>query len=129
VTGLYTSLLFGEKALWTPLHILLQNMSTHDQKVMFDIVLRDAARRFLRVGNDIPDNAALTQNALPIAGVAALVKGLIQGNAFLEAHVVQWLTNTSGEYSGLGLETRRAVMATLATSQGMALYLSSGRAC
>lgn len=73
----------------------------------------------MRVGvNSMENRESLLSNADTIGGVAAMITGLVEGNALLKTHVLQWLTNTSGEYGGLGLDTRRAVIATLATSQG-----------
>lgn len=54
-----------------------------------------------------------------VGGVAAMVSGLTQNNKVLEDHVGEWLTSTNGDYATIGLDTRRAVIATLATHQGM----------
>jgi hypothetical protein len=119
VTELYTSLLLGKRALWTPMHNLMESLPSYDQKAIFDTVLRDLARRFLQPGGEaVRDKESLMRSASTVSGVAAMVKGLTQNNALLEEHVVYWLTSTSGEYAGLGLDARRAVIATLATSQG-----------
>ncbi|OCT49313.1 hypothetical protein CLCR_04526 [Cladophialophora carrionii] len=118
VTELYTSLLLGNRALWTPMHKLMETLSSYDQKAIFDTILRDLARKFLQTGGEaVQDKESLMRNASTVSGVAAMVKGLTQNNVLLEEHVVYWLTSTSGEYAGLGLDTRRAVIATLATSQ------------
>ncbi|KIW65690.1 hypothetical protein PV04_07923 [Phialophora macrospora] len=118
ITELYTSLLLGKRALWTPMHNLINSLPSYDQKAIFDTVLRDLARRFLQTGVEgVRDKESLMRSAPAVSGVAAMVKGLAQNNALLEDHVVYWLTNTSGEYAGLGLDARRAVIATLATSQ------------
>ena len=119
ITEIYTSLLFGQRALWTTMHNLIQSLSAYDQKATFDTILRDLARKFLQGGvNGIGHHDSLMSNASTISGVAAMISRLTQNNALLEEHVVHWLTNTSGEYVGLSLEMRRAVIATLATSQG-----------
>lgn len=53
-----------------------------------------------------------------LGGVAAMVAGVTKNNSVLEDHLVDWLTSTTGEYASLGLDTRRAVIATLALKQG-----------
>ena len=101
------------------MHALLQTLSTYEQKTVFDTILRDLARRFLQNGDSaVRDRESLMRETSRISGVAAMVGGLVNINPVLEEHVVTWLTNTSGEYAGLGLQVRRAVIATLATSQG-----------
>ncbi|KAJ9615701.1 telomere binding protein [Cladophialophora chaetospira] len=118
ITELYTGLLLGNKALWTPMHTLMQNLSAYDQKTIFDTILRDLARKFLQSGPEVVrDKGSLMGNRASVSGVAAMITGLVQSNVLLEAHVVHWLTSTNGEYTGMGLEARRAVIATLATSQ------------
>jgi hypothetical protein len=101
------------------MHMLLQSLPAYDQIASFDAILRDLARRFLRNAPDILD---VTEDSVKakstVAGIAAMVRGLAQSNTILERHVVEWLTSTSGEYAGLGLDVRRAVVATLATCHG-----------
>ena len=119
VTELYTSLLLGKRALWTTMHTLIRSLPAYDQKAIFDSILRDLARKFLQGGvGAVGDRESLMNNIATVSGVAAMIGGLVQSNTILEAHVVHWLTNTNGEYAGLGLDARRAVIATLATSQG-----------
>ncbi|OAP63536.1 hypothetical protein AYL99_02763 [Fonsecaea erecta] len=118
ISELYNSLLLGKRALWTPMHILIQGLPAYDQKVLFDTILRDLARRFFENGADIVGPKELLEtNSSTIGGVAAMINGLVRNNPLLEAHVTNWLTSTNGEYAGLGLNTRRAVIATLAASQ------------
>ncbi|KIX01736.1 uncharacterized protein Z518_09462 [Rhinocladiella mackenziei CBS 650.93] len=118
VTELYTSLLLGKSVLWTTVHDLVQSLPTYDQTGLFDIILRDLASKFLRDSPGVvQEKDVLLKNATVIGGVSAMITGLVQNNSLLEAHVLQRLTSTSGEYSGLGLDTRRAVIATLASSQ------------
>jgi hypothetical protein len=109
------------------MHMLLQSLPAYDQIASFDAILRDLARRFLRQS---PDILEVTKDSVKVkstvAGIAAMVRGLAQSNAVLEKHVVDWLTNTSGEYAGLGLDVRRAVIATLATCHGKS---SISRSC
>jgi hypothetical protein len=115
------------------MHTLLGTLSAYDQKAVFDTILRDLARKFLHRGVDIVGGReSLMKNASTISGVAAMVGGLAQSNALLEAHIIYWLTSTTGEYAGLGLETRRALIATLASSQGelpQVLHLQHANLC
>ncbi|KAK4934549.1 telomere binding protein [Elasticomyces elasticus] len=46
-----------------------------------------------------------------------MLNGLVQSNTVLRAHLIHWLTATEREYAGLGLDARRAVMATVAQDQ------------
>ncbi|KIX98731.1 uncharacterized protein Z520_05192 [Fonsecaea multimorphosa CBS 102226] len=118
VSELYNSLLLGKRALWTIMHILIQGLPTYDQKVLFDTILRDLARRYFANGADIVGPKELLEmNTSTVGGVAAMINGVVQNSPLLEAHVIHWLTSTNGEYAGLGLNTRRAVIATLATNQ------------
>ncbi|KIW23226.1 uncharacterized protein PV07_11443 [Cladophialophora immunda] len=116
---LYNSLLLGKRALWTPMHMLIHGLSAYDQKVLFDTILRDLARRFFESGADtVGPKELLVTRTSAVGGVAAMINGLVQNNPLLEAHVIHWLTSTNGEYAGVGLNARRAVIATLAASQG-----------
>ena len=82
-------------------------------------MLRDLVGKYLRYG---PVTTTSQKNGLEsesnIGGVAAMVAGLTQNNTVLEEHIIEWLTSTSGEYASLGLDTRRAVIATLALREG-----------
>lgn len=119
ITEIYTSLLLGKRALWTTLHNLVQPLPAYDQIGLFDTILRDLARKFLPGGlGTVKDRDSLRDNSSTVGGVAAMVKGLVQNNAILEAHVVHWLTSTTGDYAALGLDTRRAVIVNLASAQG-----------
>ncbi|KAJ9502393.1 telomere binding protein [Exophiala xenobiotica] len=117
VTELYTSLLLGEHALWTVMHLLLQSLPSYDQRALFDTILRDLARRFLHSNLNVEDQETMTLSMPAVGGVAAMVKGLVQNNQVLQAHLTHWLTSTNGEYAGLGLGVRRAVTATLSSDQ------------
>ena len=119
VSELYSTLLFGSRALWTPLRQLIQALTSSEQRAFFDSMLRDLTRKYLRTGvsiDSMPLNGLESDSA--IGGVAAIVTGLIEGNTALDEHLVQWLTSTNGEYATLGLDTRRAVIATLALRKG-----------
>ncbi|ETN36982.1 uncharacterized protein HMPREF1541_07970 [Cyphellophora europaea CBS 101466] len=118
VSELYHSLLLGNQALWTPLRTLLNHLTAQEQRLFFDAMLRDLVRKYLRHG---PVTSPSQKNGLEsesnVGGVAAMVSGMAQNNTVLEDHIVQWLTSTNGKYASLGLDTRRAVIATLALRQ------------
>jgi hypothetical protein len=119
VSKLYHSLLLGDHALWTPMKLLLEGMSQQEQRLYFDSMLRDLARKYLRrdsgLGLDEDEKSQVKAN---IGGVAAMVAALVQNNAVLDEHLIQWLTSATGEYASIGLDTRRAVIVTLALRNG-----------
>lgn len=119
VTELYGRLLLGQRVLWTTLHSLLNTLSGHDQKTVFDIILRDLSRKYLRSEMNIACSEAPTPaKSAAVSGVAAMVNGLVQSNTVMEEHLLHWLTSTNGDYVGLGVGARRAVIANLAQKQG-----------
>jgi hypothetical protein len=119
VSKLYHSLLLGNRALWTPLKLLLEGMSPQEQRLYFDSMLRDLSRKYLRrdsgVGLEDDDKPHVKHN---IEGVAAMLAALVQNNAVLDEHLMQWLISATGDYASIGLDTRRAVIATFALRNG-----------
>lgn len=111
--------MLGRAALWTPLRNLLHYLSDAEQRLLFDAMLRDLVRKYLRYG---PVTHSMQKNGLEnesnVGGVAAMVAGVMKNNSVLEDHLVEWLTSNKGEYASLGLDTRRAVIATFALRQG-----------
>ena len=104
--------------MWTPLHLLLVQLPQTDQTAFFNTMLRDLTRRYLKktpFGTGV-ETEVDSDNS--ISGVAAIVKGLVAQNDNLKGLLVDWLTATSGEYAILGLDTRRAIVATLALHEG-----------
>ncbi len=100
------------------MHLLIQSLPSYDRKGIFDSILRDLSRKYLQSSTGIStDQGYRPMNDSTIGGVAAMVSGLVRNDSLLEAHMVHWLTSMNGEYAGLGLETRRAVIATLASNQ------------
>jgi len=98
---------------------LLKTLSAYDQKAVFDIILRDVSRKYLQTSGTILTQSLSTPvDAAAIGGMAAMINGLVQNNSLLEAHLAHWLTSNSGDYAGLGLGARRAVIVTLAQKQG-----------
>ena len=116
VAELYRALLFGAKALWTPLHLLLAQLPRTDQASFFKSMLRTLAGDYLDKTDDSP-----LETSAAIAGVASIVKELVTNNEHLESQLLNWLTATTGELAGFGLDTRRAIIATLALHQGQHL--------
>ncbi|RMZ84548.1 hypothetical protein DV737_g1136, partial [Chaetothyriales sp. CBS 132003] len=125
VSELYSSLLLGSRSLWTPFRHILQAFSPAEQRSFFDAVLRDLTRKYLRSGVNVVESKQFNglESNKEIGGVAAMVTGLIEGNTVLDEHLVQWLTSTNGEYATLGVDTRRAVIATLASRKATAATL------
>lgn len=124
ISTLYDSLLLGTRALWTPLQQLLQGLSDREQRIFFDGLLLDIVRKYLRTASlqeQYHQNGLDTDES--ISGVAAMIAGLVQGNKVMEDHIENWLTSTTGDYASLGLDTRRAVVATLGLRQGRLLNL------
>ena len=78
-----------------------------EQKSFFFTLLRCLSNSYLNKG-DIH----------AIAGVAAIISGLLQENQYLETCLVEWLTTTNGDVVMLGLEMRRAAFAVLAKNEG-----------
>jgi hypothetical protein len=58
------------------------------------------------------------QSSGAIRGIAAMISRLVEHNSAFEEQVERWLTDDSGEYAAIGLDARRAVVATLARDQG-----------
>ena len=110
-------MILGKRALWTTLHSLLQTIPAYDQKAVFDIVLRDLARRYLQTQShvSVEDDDAQRKT---IQGVAAMVRGLIESNSVIQNHLLDWLTASNGESIGLSLGLRRAVIANIAQDKG-----------
>lgn len=109
----------GAKALWTPLHLLLQQIPATEQINFFEAMLRDLAKKYLSCGH-VTNGVMMSgiEHQACIGGVASVVKGLISGNMILENYLVEWLTKANGEQAMLGLDTKRAVIATLALREG-----------
>ncbi|KIW20098.1 hypothetical protein PV08_00673 [Exophiala spinifera] len=114
---LYTMLLFRNHALWTVLHTLIQSLPSHDQKSLFDTILCDLGRKHLGGSINVADKESLASHSAAIGGVAAMINGIVENNPLLQAHLTHWLTTANGQYVGLGLDSRRAVIASLATDK------------
>lgn len=101
------------------MHSLLKTLPGYDQKAVFDMILRDVTRKHLQIStSSLQQGLSASGKSAAVGGMAAMINGLAQSNSLLEAHLVHWLTSTNGDYAGLGLEARRAVIATLAQKQG-----------
>jgi hypothetical protein len=82
-------------------------------------MLHDLVRTYLGNSNG-PDTArdARPQSSGAVRGAATIISKLVEHNPVLEEQVERWLTDESGEYAAIGLDARRAIMATLAQDQG-----------
>jgi hypothetical protein len=99
---------------------LIQSLPVYDQKGFFDTILRDLARRYFSSSvGVIPEKDSLRQNTSVVGGVAAMVTGLVENSPLLKAQLIHWITATNGEYAALGLDIRRAVIAAIASNQGI----------
>jgi hypothetical protein len=119
VSQIYSSLLIRKKCLWDTLHLLLQALPRVEKVNFFDAMLRDLAKKYLSTGS-ISNGVKVSgiEYQARIGGVAAIINGVISEREGLESYLVGWLTDTSGEYATLGLDIRRAVIATLAQREG-----------
>ncbi|KAF7510899.1 hypothetical protein GJ744_005729 [Endocarpon pusillum] len=116
VAELYMQLLLGEKALWTPLRLLCGYLPRLNQKTVLEIMLQDMSQKFLSTSRDKEDGAKLVINGRDaVGGVASIISGFISDNEYLEAQLIDWLTNTSSAHT---LETRRAMILVLSSKEG-----------
>ncbi|KAK5957378.1 telomere binding protein [Knufia fluminis] len=121
VSKIYTSLLLGPTALWSPLHRLVANLPSHDQKVVFDCILNDLSRSYFKNSQHLPPSTTDPTTARAIAGSAALVNSMTSQNEYLLECAIDWVSTSSGSHSrGSGM--RRALIAVLTQSQGLPLH-------
>ncbi|KAK5087899.1 telomere binding protein [Lithohypha guttulata] len=117
VTKVYTSLLLGPIALWSPLHQLIRNLPTHDQKVVFNCILNDLVRTHAMKSQHLASNTVDVPTMRTIAGVAGLVYGLTSHNEYLLECAIDWVSSAGGAPSRSS-SMRRALIVVLAQSQG-----------
>ena len=125
MSKIYTSLLLGQEALWSPLHRLIQELPSHDQKVVFDCVLGDLSRTYFDSSQHLSASTTDPTTTRAIAGSATLINGLTSHNEYLLECAVDWISVSSSS-SSRGYGMRRALIAVLAQSQGLLLYLFWG---
>lgn len=124
MSTIYTSLLLGPTALWSPLHRLAKDLPTHDQKAVFDCILNDLSRSYFENSQHLPPSSTDSTTAKAIAGSAALIHGMTSHNEYLLECAIDWVSTSSGSHSrSLGM--RRALIAVLAQSQGLPLHTLS----
>lgn len=104
--------------MWTPLDQLLRGLPPHDQRVVFDAILFDLNRNQLNEAKLVGDVNNIETRKI-ISGAAALIAGIIKQNEILEEYLEEWLVVANASYAAIGIATRRALIAVLATSQGM----------
>lgn len=118
IRELYTSLLLGSRALWTPLSRLLKGLPSYDQKIVFDGILRDTSSTFFGTMNqealyDGTDPSA----AKAVSGVAALISGLVSNNELLMDHVVELIAAPGNTQASAGIGAKRALIVFLSQYQ------------
>lgn len=102
------------------MHELLRALPRWEQRAFFDGMMRDIARNYMDSGtSSISLNSSPVVQDRTIEAVAGLVAGITENNQFLQDYIVEWLVDDSGANASIGLHARRAVMATLANSEGM----------
>lgn len=116
---MYTQLVLGERALWTPLHLLSSYLPRLDQKIVLELMLQDLSRKLLSTRFDKDnDISVVVDGKEAIGGVAAIVSGFIGDNEYLEGQLIDWLTGTSTSYAPQTLQARRAMILILAAKEG-----------
>lgn len=119
VAELYSQLLLGDRALWTPLRSLCSCLPRLDQKVMLELILEDLSKKFLTTNSGYEDNSRLVIDGRgAVGGVASIISGFIGDNGYLETQLQEWLTSASGTYTPHTLETRRAMILVLSAKEG-----------
>ncbi len=116
---IYTQLLLGEKALWTPLRLLSSYLPRIYQKMILELMLQDLSKKFLAPSLEKEDNSKLIMDGKEaVGGVASIISGFIGDNEYLEAQLIEWLTKTSGSYAANTVEARRAFVLVLSAKEG-----------
>ncbi|KAB5580559.1 telomere length regulation protein-domain-containing protein [Coniochaeta sp. 2T2.1] len=107
---LFEELLLGEAANPPAFGILLDALPGPDQrKVIFGVLKLLSDRHLDQLGScESPDSAAI------IAAAAGAIKAIVGTSGAKIAHLVSWLTASSGAGLGEGVGIRRAVMAIVA---------------
>jgi hypothetical protein len=101
------------------MHELIRALPRWEQKVFFDGMMRDIARKCLKSDtSSFGENSPLVTQNRSIEAVADLVSGITKNNAFLQDYILEWLVDDSGANASIGFHARRAVMATLANYEG-----------
>lgn len=119
---MYGKLLFGKKALWTPLRLLSNHLPRLHQKMVLEVMLNDASKNFLAFHHTGNGEAELSgQVSKTVGGVAAMMAGFIYDNDYLEEQLVEWLSSTSSPFAGTSLETCRAAILFLSAKEGRAI--------
>lgn len=123
---MYKTLLFGEKGTWRPLRSLLKASKPHHQTTIFDAILRNVTKNFLKTKGDM---ILKIERREAVGGVADLVYGLIADNQTLNDYIEEWLLKSAGDGVLDNIDTRRAVIAALATHEGQISGHNAGCTC
>lgn len=83
-------------------------------------MLQDISQKFLSTIRDKQADPELNINGKDgVGGVASIISGFVGDNEYLEAQVIEWLTNTSSAHT---LETRRAMILVLSSKEGKSCF-------
>lgn len=116
---IYTQLLLGEKALWTPLRLLSNHLPRLNQKMILELMLQDVSKKFLSAESEREHDPNLGIGGKEaVAGVASIISGFVGDNEYLEEQLMEWLASTSGSYTTNTLESRRAMILVLCSKEG-----------
>lgn len=120
---IYTHLLLGEKALWTPLRLLSNNLPRLNQKTILELMLQDMSKKFLSAELQREHDLYLgISGKEAVGGVASIISGFIGDDEYLEEQLIEWLTSTSGTYTAHTLESRRAMILVLCSKEGSSYF-------
>jgi hypothetical protein len=119
VAELYSQLLLGGKALWTPLRLLSSYLPRLNQKMILELILQDLSKKYLSttLGKE-HDPERVNDSKEAVGGVSAIVAGYVGDDEYLKAQLIAWLTTTLGPYTAQNLETRRAMILVFSGKEG-----------
>ena len=87
--------------------------------MVLEVMLHDMSNKFLATQwNEETGLKVLLNGREAVGGVAAIISGFIGDNEYLEAQLIDWLTNTSSSYATQTLESRRALILVLSAKEG-----------
>lgn len=112
----YSELLLSTEDLQPRFGYLIDNLRPHEQRTVFESMLRSIGQRYLPRDSS-EDYAALDRYKQNISGVARIISDVIQSRPLLEGQLKDWLS------TGLGggihdISSRRALLAAISTHQG-----------
>lgn len=116
VSEIYRGLLIGSKALWPQMQALYDGLRLRsDRGIFLSVLLRDLTKKYLSTRVQQSNFELEVDNREAVAGVAAIVAGLVETNSTYEDFLVGFLTADGVIES---FDTKRAMLAVLATKEG-----------